>query len=40
MKNTTKTDTTTTKNSKVDIRVLLQRIVDRRNRRLNGTQGQ
>jgi len=39
MKNTTKTDTTT-KNSKVDIRVLLQRIVDRRNRRLNGTQGQ
>lgn len=33
-----KTDTNTNNNSnKVDIRVLLQRIVDRRKRRLNGT---
>ena len=27
-------------NGKVDIRVLLQRIVDRRNRRIAGTQGE
>jgi hypothetical protein len=29
-----------TKTGKIDIRVLLQRIVDRRNRRIAGTQGQ
>jgi len=31
---------TKSQNGKVDIRVLLQRIVDRRNRRLAGTQGE
>ena len=35
-----KTDNTNTNTNKVDIRVLLQRIVDRRKRRLNGTQGE
>lgn len=37
-----KTDNTNSNNNgnKVDIRVLLQRIVDRRKRRLNGTQGE
>ena len=31
---------TKSQSAKVDIRVLLQRIVDRRNRRIAGTQGQ
>lgn len=39
MKKTDNTNSNTNGN-KIDIRVLLQRIVDRRKRRLNGTQGQ
>ncbi len=35
-----KTNSNTTNSNKVDIRVLLQRIVDRRKRRLNGTHGE
>ena len=39
MNNVTSKTAVTQPKAKVDIRILLQRIVDRRNRRLKGTQG-